>query len=146
MEGSIIILSFLSEFMKQNLTIFLIACFMMLMDILSGCIVGLIKRKFSSTKLREGLGHKLGFIIIMCVIAIIQVAMFDPNFNVDFDFPLFNAVCGFIIFIEFVSIVENATILNPKLDSLIGKYFKRENVEDNLIDNPYVEENISFED
>lgn len=120
------------QFMSDNMVLFCVAIAFILVDILSGLIVGWITHTYSSTKMREGLGHKLSYVFVMCAVAILQVAMFDPNFGVNFDFPLFNVVCGFIIFMEFSSIMENATILNPKLDSLIGKFFDHNKDIDNV--------------
>lgn len=122
-------INMVSIFMEANMTIFIVTIIFILLDILSGCIAGLINHTFSSTQLRKGLGHKIGYVFLMCAVAILQVAMFDPNFNLDFDFPLFNVVCCFIIFMEFISILENASKLNPNIDKLIGKYFDKNDTE-----------------
>lgn len=121
-----------SMFMENNITMFIVTVIFILLDIVSGCIAGFINRTFSSTELRKGLGHKIGYIFLMCAVAILQVAMFDPNFSLNFDFPLFNVVCGFIIFMEFVSIIENASKLNPNIDQIVGKYFSKDKDIDNI--------------
>ena len=118
-------LNMVSVFMETNMTMFIVTVVFILLDILSGCIAGFFNKSFSSTALRKGLGHKIGYIFLMCAVAVLQVAMFDPNFNLDFDFPLFNVVCAFIIFMEFVSIIENASKLNPNIDQIVGKYFDK---------------------
>lgn len=130
--ASIALFTMITEFMEDNITMFCVTMVFILLDIISGCITGLITRTFSSTALRRGLGHKLGYVFIMCAVAIVQVAMFDPNFTLDFDFPLFNVVCGFIIFMEFVSVIENASKLNSNVDKLFGKYFDK-SYDDNTV-------------
>lgn len=133
METEFVVMSMsgmITAFMETNMTMFIVTMVFILLDIISGCVVGFITRTFSSTALRKGLGHKLGYIFIMCAVAFLQVAMFDPNFTLDFDFPLFNVVCGFIIFMEFVSVIENASKLNPNVDKIIGKYFDKSSDDD----------------
>lgn len=116
---------FLSQFMADNMTMFIVTVIFIFLDILSGLVCALINKDFSSTVMRKGLGHKLGYVFIMCAVAVLQVAMFDPNFHMEFDFPMFNIVCGFIIFMECSSILENASMLNPQLNEIIGKFFNR---------------------
>lgn len=112
-----------SQFMQDNMTFFIVVCVFILLDIISGVVASLIKGDYSSTVMRKGLAHKLAYIFIMCAVAVLQVAMFDPHFHVDFDFPLLGIVCGFIIFMELSSILENACVMNPQINELIGKFF-----------------------
>lgn len=114
------------------MTLFIVVCLMILLDILSGILAAIFDRSFSSTVLRKGLSHKIGYIFLMLVVAIIQVALFDPNFTLHFDFPFFNIVCSFIIFMEVMSILENVCKMNPQLNEFIGKYFKQH--KDDIID------------
>lgn len=109
-------------FMIQHMTLFVVVCLFILIDIVSGLIVALVDGNYNSTEFRKGLARKLGYVLVMCAVAVIQVAMFDSNFEVPFDFPFFALVCSFIILLEFTSILENACKLNPKLDAFLGKY------------------------
>ena len=117
----------ISLFINENITWFIVLLALVVLDILSKLIVVILNHDFSSKALREGLGHKLSYLIVLCVVAIIQVAMFDKYFTLDFDFPMFTIVCGFIAFLEFTSILENVCYLNPKLDRLVGKYLAQSN-------------------
>lgn len=117
----------LSEFVMQNLTWFIVVFAFIILDIVSKLIVVFIYHDFSSKEFRSGLGHKFGYFIVLCAVAIIQVAMFDTAFELAVDVPVFSVVCGFIILLEFSSILENACYLNPKLDGFIGKYFAQSN-------------------
>lgn len=121
--NELIFMQYITEFVKDNMTFFIVTCIFILLDILSGLISAIVNRDFSSKTMRKGLGHKLAYIFVMCAVAVLQVAMFDPGFTLDFDFPLFNVVCGFIIFMELSSILENACMLNPAINDLIGRFF-----------------------
>jgi hypothetical protein len=119
-----------SQFMCDNFAIFVVAIAFILLDIASGIIVAILQRNFSSTIMRKGLGHKLGYVFVMCAVAILQVGMMEPSFHVEFDFPLFNVVCAFVIFMEFMSVMENACLLNPQLNNLVGKFLAQNNYGD----------------
>ena len=113
----------IQSFMLAHMTLFIVVCVFIFLDIISGLIVAFVDGEYSSRAFRKGLGNKLAYVLVMCAVAIVQVAMFDSQFDVPFEFPLFAIVCGFIILLEFTSIVENACKLNPELDSLFGKFF-----------------------
>lgn len=122
-----VFLEYVNEFWFNNETFIIVTLVFMALDILSGIAKGLLTHTFSSTTMRTGFGHKLGIILALCAVAIVQVALFDPNFSLDFDVPLFDVSCGLIIFMEFCSILENCCVMNPQLDSVIGKYFDKSN-------------------
>lgn len=117
----------IQTFMMAHMTLFIAVCVFILLDIISGLIVAFVDGEYSSREFRKGLGHKLSYVLVMCAVAIMQVAMFDVNFDVPFEFPLFEIVCGFIILLEFTSIIENACKLNPELEKLFGKFFNNSN-------------------
>ncbi len=119
-------LQWINEFWIGNETFIIVTLIFMALDIISGIAKGLITRTFSSTTMRTGFGHKLGAILALCAIAIIQVALFDPGFSLEFELPLFNISCGLVIFMEFCSILENCCVMNPQLDSIFGKYFDKD--------------------
>ena len=120
-----------NQFMADNATILSVAIIMMFLDIVSGFVVALIQGNYSSTIMREGLGHKFGYIMCMCAVAVIQLAMFDPAFEVNFSLPLFNGVCAFIIFMEFTSIIENAALISPSIEKIFGKFLNKKEDSDN---------------
>ena len=134
-----------NQFMQDNMTIILVSFGMMLLDIISGVIAAVINKNYSSEELRKGLGHKLGYIFVMCTVAIIQVAMFDDRFSIDFGFPLLDVVCGFIIFMEVTSIIENACLINPNLKEFVGKYFNLEKHDDGTGDGFIDLDNCQYE-
>lgn len=115
----------LQQFFYDNFTFCVVTFVMILFDILSGICAHIYKKDFTTSCLRAGLWHKFGYLLIMCTVAILQIAMFDPGFTVNFDFPLFEIVCGFIIFMEVASIIENVAIINPTIADFVGNYFNK---------------------
>lgn len=116
----------IQSFMLAHMSLFIVVCVFIFLDIISGLIVAFVDGEYSSRHFRKGLGRKLAYVLVMCAVAIVQVVMFDSQFDVPFEFPLFAIVCGFIIPLEFTSIVENACKLNPELDKLFGKFFNND--------------------
>ena len=98
-------MQYVNFFIQQNMTIVIVTFCLILFDILSGVIAAIYNKEFSSTVFKKGLLSKLGYVIVMCVVAILQVAMFDDNFSVGFDFPLFDVTCAFIILLEVSSVI-----------------------------------------
>lgn len=121
--GSLNIFEMLQTFFYDNFTFFIVTIIVIFFDIISGISAHIYKKDFTTSNLRTGLWHKFGYLLIMATVAILQIAMFDPSFTVTFEFPLFDIVCGTIIFMEVCSIVENVGIINPSIAEFIGKYF-----------------------
>lgn len=94
------------------------------LDLVTG-IVGAIKDggQIKSSKLRDGLFKKVGFIFCYTLCVLINYA---ENFlTLPFDVDLVPVVCTYAIITEVVSIVENISKINPdllpdKLKKLIG--------------------------
>lgn len=120
-----VFLEWMNEFWLNNKTFIIVALAFMALDILTGILKSLVTHTFSTKTMRTGFGHKVGIILALCAIAIIQVALFDPHFSIDFEIPLFDVTCGLIILMEFCSVLENCCVMNPQLDNIIGKYFDK---------------------
>lgn len=105
-----------------------ITCAFIVLDFLTGISKAIMQKNVSSTVMREGLFHKLAFVLaivlgIMCEVAMTQV-------DLGFTIPLTATVCGYIILTEVASILENMVALNPELkDSKILSIFKNSNAE-----------------
>lgn len=92
------------------------------LDLVSGFAQACANKCLDSGKMRSGLWHKAGFILVMCLAALVEWAM--AYIDLGFTAPLFAPVCGFIILTEVVSIFENACKLSPELaDSKAAKLF-----------------------
>lgn len=113
----------------ENFTFFIVTVVMLLFDILSGMVAHIHKKDFTTSALREGLWHKFGYILILSLVIVLQVALYDPKFHLSFEFPLFDITCGFIIMMEVISIVENVGIINPTIGEFVSKYLNKKEVE-----------------
>lgn len=111
--------------MTKDLIWILVACIFMIFDIVSGLLNAVKNRNVQSLKMREGLWHKCGFLLILALSFGIQYAqtLIDLGFNI----PLVIPICSYIIVGETISILENINkISDGRLTDLINKYFKKE--------------------
>lgn len=82
-------------------------------DYVTGVAKAIMQDNLSSKKMREGLGHKFAYIILVLVAWFID----EVNLHVDLGLPMSVFVCtvGGICLIELTSILENITVINPEL-------------------------------
>ena len=82
-------------------------------DYVTGVAKAIMQDNLSSKKMREGLGHKFAYIILVLVAWFID----EINLHVDLGLPVSVFVCtvGGICLIELTSILENITAINPEL-------------------------------
>lgn len=92
-------------------------------DFITGLIAGLRTEGLKSSKLRDGLFKKVGFIACYALAYLLEYAQgyIDIGINVN----LLPIICGYVILTETVSIIENINKINPdivqdKLKSLLG--------------------------
>lgn len=82
-------------------------------DYLTGVIKAVLQNNLSSQKMREGLGHKFAYLILISVAYVIDTV----NMHVSLGLPVnvFIATVGGICLIELTSILENVCEINPEL-------------------------------
>lgn len=87
--------------------------FFIVTDYVTGVAKAIMQDNLSSKKMREGLGHKFAYIILVLVAWFID----EINLHVDLGLPVSVFVCtvGGICLIELTSILENITAINPEL-------------------------------
>lgn len=82
-------------------------------DLISGIFVAVKQKDLQSSKLRDGIFKKFGFIFCYTLAYLID------NFGADIGFQLsvsiLPAVIAYAVFTEVVSIIENITKLNPDI-------------------------------
>lgn len=84
-----------------------------IIDYMTGVINAALKGIISSQKMREGLGHKATYIILLSVCYIIDALQLNTNLSLPAKiFPIVS--CG-ILLIELTSIIENICEINPEL-------------------------------
>ena len=82
-------------------------------DYITGVIKAIIQGNLNSKRMREGLGHKLAYLIL----SFMAWFMNALNTHLNFGFPvdIFTCVVSGICLIELTSILENITVINPEL-------------------------------
>lgn len=104
-----------------------LACVMMVADVVVGFIVAAINEKLSSTKMRNGLLHKVLMLILIFVCLVIEIGVSHTG-ALPYDVPTCEVVCGYIIIMEFISILENIANGYPELrDSALFRLFNFDN-------------------
>lgn len=100
-----------------------------IMDYITGTIDAIMHGNLSSTKMREGLGHKFAY---LCVFFIAWFIDFETNhIDIGFHNALTPIVTIGIVLIELSSIIENIGKINPELaQAKFMKIFTDYNKED----------------
>lgn len=84
-----------------------------IMDYVTGVINAIMHGKLSSTKMREGLGHKFAYLCVFFIAWFIDFEM--EHIDIGFHGALTPLVTVGIVFIELSSIIENVGKINPEL-------------------------------
>lgn len=93
--------------------VFAITASFIVLDIISGAVKAFTKKQWDSSKMREGLWHKMGFVLI---IALAILCDYGQNFlELGFTIPVTTGVCIYVITTEIGSIIENVAIINPEM-------------------------------
>lgn len=100
-----------------------LACIMMCADVLVGFIVAAINNDLSSTKMRKGMLHKVLMLILIVVCLAIELAV-EHTVQLPYDIPTCKVVCGYIVVMELISVLENIGRSYPQFaDSALFKLF-----------------------
>ena len=101
----------------------LLACVMMCADVVVGFIQAAINNRLSSTKMRQGLLHKVLILILIFVCLAIEIGI-SHTVKLPYDIPTCGVVCGYVIVMELISILENIARGYPEFaDSQLFKLF-----------------------
>ena len=82
-------------------------------DYITGVVNAAMHSRLSSSKMREGLGHKFAYCVLIFVAYIIDAVQLNSSLNLPFE--MFPIVSIGIIAIELTSIIENVCEINPEL-------------------------------
>lgn len=105
----------------------LLACVMMCADVVVGFIQAAINNQLSSTKMRQGLLHKVLILILIFVCLAIEIGI-GHTVKLPYDIPTCGVVCGYVIIMELISILENIARGYPQFaDSELFKLFNLSN-------------------
>lgn len=100
--------------------IVVVSCFIVF-DILTGLVGAFMTHTYKSTKMREGLFHKLGEYFAVGFAYGCEYAF--PYVGITMTIPICTSVVVYIVIMETGSIVENITIISPDLKRILGKTF-----------------------
>ena len=89
--------------------------FFIIMDYITGVVKAIMADNLSSRKMREGLGHKFAYLLLVFVAYAIDT--FNTHTQLGLPVDVFACVVGGICLIELTSILENITAINPELAS-----------------------------
>lgn len=104
-----------------------LACVMMVADMVVGFIVAIINEELSSNKMRKGLLHKVLMLVLIFVCLAIEISI-SHTVALPYDVPTCEVVCGYIVVMELMSVLENIANGYPELkDSALFKLFNLSN-------------------
>ena len=100
-------------FTDTDLWALIAVLFFVATDYTTGIVKAITAGNLSSSKMREGLGHKFAYLVLIVVAYMIDVV----GIHVDLGLPMhvFLITAGGICLIELTSIIENITQINPEL-------------------------------
>lgn len=101
---------------------------MMALDILTGFIYAWISKTFESSKMRAGLGKKFGELSYIVIGAMATIGLGLPAY-------ILKGISIYIIFMEIMSIIENAEKLGAPIPAFVKKVVN--NVNDSLSNDDY---------
>ena len=102
-----------------------ITALFILLDILSGVTQAVKNKTLSSKIMRQGIYHKLGYMLIMALAALAEYSVLYMDLG--FQTPLLVPSCVLICLTETVSIVENIELINPELKGTGIFYWLKQN-------------------
>jgi ABC-type uncharacterized transport system permease subunit len=102
--------------MKYGITALLIA-----LDIISGTIYAIKSKTWTSTKMREGLFHKMAIILFIALAILCDYG--QHYLNIGFQIPITNGALTYICFMEIGSTGENIVKINPELKIKVKEFF-----------------------
>lgn len=105
---------FLIVFTEPELWLIGLALVLSVFDIITGWVKALVAHSFSSTKMREGLLHKI-MLVLMIFLAIILQGFTAHIGDTGWNIPLVAPVCLYIAIMEVASVLENIKEAYPEL-------------------------------
>lgn len=105
---------FYNTFINVQLEPLMLILALIVIDYILGIIGAIVNDDFSSTKMRQGLFHKMAYLVILIVALIVQRLGEFYDLGIAFTAAVYGLVCTWIIITEIGSILENLTVINPK--------------------------------
>lgn len=111
---------------ETNQIFVFVSLILICMDVLVGFTNAAVKGEISSSKMRQGLQHKLGSIFLIMAADLVDGALLG-GVDLGFTAPVLTATCIYISLMELISVLENCAKLNPELadNPIIGGVTRR---------------------
>lgn len=107
----------------QNLIVFGLIILLIALDFFSGIIGAIITKQYNSSAMREGLLHKSVYLAVIALALICEYV--SGYYDLGLPVGLLTLVATWVILTEISSILENLSIINPKLkDAKLLSFFK----------------------
>lgn len=117
-------------FTEPDMWALIAVLFFVATDYATGIVKAIMTGNLSSQRMREGLGHKFAYLVLIVVAYMIDTF----NVHVDLGLPVhvYLVTVGGICLIELTSIIENITQINPELkDVPLMRIFSSTNTDPN---------------
>lgn len=98
------------------LHLFVLALAFHAVDLVSGFANAVKRHEVQSSKIRDGLFKKLGFVLCYCLCSLLD--MYGADIGISPPFAMLPAAVGFGVLAECSSILENCVLLSPGLGRL----------------------------
>ena len=99
------------------------ACIMMLADIAVGFVGAAVRHDISSTKMREGIGHKVMVLVLIAIAYLLNVGLGHVS-GIETEIPSTEIVCWYVVVMELASVLENIALAWPEFaDTRLVRYF-----------------------
>ena len=103
----------------------IMACVMMLADVIVGFTGAVVRHDIKSTKMREGIGHKIMILVLIAVAYVLGVGLVHVS-GINAEIPSTEVVCWYVVVMEIASILENISKAWPEFSGTsLFKYFSK---------------------
>lgn len=82
-------------------------------DLLTGILGAIRNKEIQSSKLRDGIFKKIGF--ILCYALALLIDVYGGQVGLNLGVKILPIVIAYVIFTECISIIENIAVINPDL-------------------------------
>lgn len=93
------------------------------LDVMTGMLKALIREGFDSTIIRKGLYHKGAEILAGALAVGLDYAM--SMYNINLNVALFKLYVPYVVIMEAISIVENISIVNPRIGAFFAPFLSK---------------------
>ena len=112
----------------RKLFVLLIPVAFIMFDVLTGWMKAFASGSVDSSIMRKGLYHKLGEILAILFGLGCEYAY--PVLGISIDIPLASGIATYIVLMETASIVENLSVISPRLAQTLDKFFDSKKIGD----------------